>query len=286
MGFFEQIDLSRVFNRDMLGELLRVGIYVIVGLIVLRLIVFLIRRVLRRRATEQVTMLVTKGINYTGIVLLLIVAFVELGVNLTPVLGAAGIVGLAVGIASQTSLSNMISGLFLVSEKPFEINDVIKVGSTVGVVLSIDLLSVKIRTFDNIFVRIPNQTIASAEVFTITRYPIRRMEVRLRVPYSADISRVKELLATIAKQLPYCLDEPEPLFLLTDLDERGVGVLFGAWFAKEDFIEVKNGLTEAVVHRFRDAGIEIAYPRAVLSVDESSAALPVEIERDAAQLSD
>ena len=114
----------------------------------------------------------------------------ELGVKLTALLGAAGIVGIAVGFASQTSVSNIISGLFLISEKPFAIGDVLKVGGTTGIIQSIDLLSIKIRTFDNLFVRIPNEKILSSEVTNITRFPIRRMDIVFQVDYGQDLARV------------------------------------------------------------------------------------------------
>lgn len=277
MEFLRSIDLSAIFSRELVTEIVRVAFYAVVGFLILRLLVFIVRRLLRRRATEQVTMLVTKGISYSGIALLIIIVFVELGVNLAPVLGAAGIVGLAVGIASQTSLSNIISGLFLVSEKPFEIGDVIKVGTTLGVVMSIDLLSVKIRTFDNIFVRIPNQTIAGAELATITRFPIRRMDIRFNVAYRCDPVEVEQALRELAKDLTYCLDEPEPLVLFTDMTQAGFGVLFGAWFVQADFVRVKNGLVTEILHRFAERGIEIAYPHTVVYAGTDSEPIPVQL---------
>jgi len=149
MTILQDIDWSTLVSPELVLDLLRVLAYAVVGLLGLRIIVIIVRRVIRRRATAQVTMLATKTISYLGIALIASLVLLELGVNLTPILGAAGIVGLAVGIASQASLSNMISGLFLVSEKPFAVGDVIRTAETVGVVESIDLLSVKIRTLDN-----------------------------------------------------------------------------------------------------------------------------------------
>ena len=78
--------------------------------------------------------------------------------------------------ASQTSVSNIISGIFLISEQPFQVGDLIKVGETKGVVLSIDLLSIKLRTFDNQLVRIPNENLIKNELSNITRFPIRIVE--------------------------------------------------------------------------------------------------------------
>lgn len=102
--------------------------------------------------------LLKRGVLYGVLILMFISALRELGFDLSVVLGAAGILSVAIGFASQTSASNLISGLFLMMERPFSIGDVIRVEQTTGEVISIDLLSVKIRTFDNLFVRIPNES--------------------------------------------------------------------------------------------------------------------------------
>jgi len=196
--FLQEIDWQNLLTPDTIWSLAKVLLYAVVGMILLRMTVVIIRRILKRRTTAQVAMLVTKGINYVGIGLIVMLVLVELGVNLAPILGAAGIVGLAVGLASQASLSNIISGLFLVSEKPFEIGDVIKTADTVGVVDSIDLLSVKLRTFDNLFIRVPNEQLANTQLTNITRYPIRRLDFSVTVSYSEDLQRVQSVLRELA----------------------------------------------------------------------------------------
>lgn len=268
MSIFQDIDWQNLVTPESLWAILRVVLFAVAGLVLLRIIVAIVRRILRRRTTAQVAMLVTKGINYVGIGVIATLVLVELGVNLAPILGAAGIVGLAVGIASQASLSNIISGLFLVSEKPFEIGDVIRTGDTTGIVDSIDLLSVKIRTFDNVFIRVPNETIAGSQLTNITRYPIRRMDFRFTLPYGTNLRLVQDLLKEIAHGEPLSLAEPEPITLYLDFTDSGVSVLFGVWFQKTDFITIKNRVTEAILARFDEAGIKLpAGPRTWQSFD-------------------
>ncbi|MDZ7816437.1 MAG: mechanosensitive ion channel [Planctomycetota bacterium] len=102
----------------------------------------------------------------------------ELGYKLTALLGAAGIAGIAIGFAAQTSLSNIISGFFLLSERPFAQGDLVQCGSDTGFVLSVSLLSVKMRTFDNKLIRIPNENLIKKEVYNLTKFPIRRVNVK------------------------------------------------------------------------------------------------------------
>ncbi|MEZ4766608.1 MAG: mechanosensitive ion channel family protein [Calditrichia bacterium] len=191
-------DLSGFMSPERMTLTIRVTLLLLLGFP----LVFMIGRWLRSYVTHQFNpqqgMIVGKVFRYSGIVILTVMILRELGFELTPLLGAAGIAGIALGFASQTSVSNVISGIFLIAEQPFVVNDVIRIGETVGQVLSIDTLSVKLRTFENQFVRIPNETILKSQVTTITRFPIRRADLMLSVAYKEDLDRVKIVLKEIA----------------------------------------------------------------------------------------
>jgi small-conductance mechanosensitive channel len=219
-------------------------------------------------------MIVRKIISYTGFFLVLMGVLGELGVKLTALLGAAGIVGIAVGFASQTSVSNIISGLFLISEKPFAIGDVLKVGGTTGIIQSIDLLSVKIRTFDNLFVRIPNEKILSSEVTNITRFPIRRMDIVFQVDHGQDLSRIYGILSAIAGANPWSLDEPEPVIMFTEFKDSGIELLLGLWFAKTDFMNLKNSIMMDISSRFAAEEIRFAHPRRTVTIPRDPGVAP------------
>ena len=273
MRFFEQIGAwFRSLSPEVLTRGLKVAITIVLGLFVVRLLAALTQRYIMKKSTPQRQMIARKVITYTGFVLVLMAVLGELGVKLTALLGAAGIVGIAVGFASQTSVSNIISGLFLISEKPFAVGDVIRIGGTTGIIQSIDLLSIKIRTFDNLFVRIPNEKILTSEVTNITRFPIRRMDITLQVAYGQDLERVHTLLAEIASENPWSLDEPEPVIVFSEFKEGGVEVLLGLWFTKADFLNLKNSIMKSVTARFQAEGIRFSSARRVLSIEDEGEA--------------
>src|SRR5690554_7225950 len=116
-------------------------------------------RLVEKRTTKHHQAIIRRVFFYLVFIIFSMAGLREAGFSLEVVLGAAGILTVAIGFASQTSASNIISGLFLVMEKPFEIGDMIEVDATAGEVIAIDLLSVKIRTPDNLFVRVPNETL-------------------------------------------------------------------------------------------------------------------------------
>jgi small-conductance mechanosensitive channel len=211
-------------------------------------------------------------------------ALKELGFQLSVLLGAAGILSVAVGFASQTSASNIISGLFLIGERPFSVGDVIKVGSTTGEVLSIDLLSAKLRTPDNLYVRIPNETLIKSEVTNLTRFPIRRLDLEIGIAYKEDIQRVSEVLKTVANANPLSLEEPEPMIVFMGFGESAINLRFSVWATKEKFLELKNTLQAEIKIAFETANIEIPFPHRTLYVGSQTTPFPIQVlptEQDA-----
>lgn len=262
-----EIDIAAIFAPDTLAAIARALLLFIVSFLVLRLFVFVLRRVLRRRRGNQLSVVIPRVVNYLGLGLIISVVLLDAGVELGPVLGAAGIVGLAIGIASQASLSNIISGFLLVSEKAFAVGDVVRIGTTTAVVESIDLLSVKMRTFDNLYIRFPNEKVATSELTNITRHPIRRLDITLTVAFETDLSALAEALTTIARNHRLVLEEPEPIVLPLDYTEIGCKVLLGVWFSRTDFVTVKRDLYAAIPAALQARGIRFAVPVRLLRSD-------------------
>lgn len=277
------LNLEAYVSEEFLSLLIRVGLILIVGLPV----IFMLRRwaqsfITKRYATHY-GMLAGKVVFYTGLITLIITVMGELGVSLAPLLGAAGILGIAIGFASQTSVSNIISGLFLIAEQPFKVDDIITVGNHSGFVTSIDTLSVKIRTFDNRFVRIPNETIIKTEVINNTRFPIRRFNANISVAYKEDISKVREVLLDVAEKNEYALSEPEPLVIFDMYGASSIDLLLLVWAPKDEFIQLKNSINEEVKARFDKDGIEIPFPHVSLYSGEATKSIPIELIGDKAE---
>jgi len=251
---------------EQFGALARTSFLIFVVLPFVFIVANLLRRWVARKFTPHHGLLTGKAVRYGGIVLVVIIIFQEFGFSLAPLLGAAGILGVALAFASQTSVSNIISGLFLIAEKSFALGDAITVNGTTGIVLSIDTLSVKLRTFDNRYVRIPNETLIKSDLVNITRFPIRRLDVSIGVGYESDLSQVREVLLDVARKNPLCLAEPKPLIILSGYGESSIDLLFGMWVTKEKFLELKNSIHEEIKDEFEDAGIEIPFPQRVITV--------------------
>ena len=203
-------------------------------------------------------------------------ALSELGVDLSILLGAAGILTVALGFASQTSASNVISGLFLLGEGPFVVGDIIRVNGTTGEVLSVDLLSVKLRTFDNLFVRIPNETIIKSEITNLRRFPIRRVDLQVGVAYKEDLRTVREVLMDVADRNPLCLEEPQPLIIFRGYGDSSINHQFSVWATTENYLELRNSIPLEIKEAFDEHGIEIPFPHRTLYTGAETEPFPVQ----------
>lgn len=272
---FPSLNLDRLQEQKLLLSLVRVGILVLIVLPLLFVLSNWVRVYATKRLSAQQGMVLSKTIFYTGLVVIVFAVLGEFGFKLSHLLGAAGIIGIAVGFASQTTASNFISGFFLMAEKPFEVNDIVTVGGTTGIVMSIDMLSVKLRTFDNRYVRIPNETLIRTEVTNVTRFPIRRVDLDIGVAYREDIGRVREVLLDIAHNNPLCLVDPEPLVIFTGFGSSSLDMKLLVWATKADWLGLKNSMAEEIKQRFDAEGIEIPFPHVSLYAGSQTAPFPV-----------
>lgn len=232
-----------------------------------------LQRMLTPKAGAQLAAFARRLASYACFCLGAVMALRELGFDLTALLGAAGIVTVAFGFAAQTSTANLISGLFLMGERSFGIGDTIRVGQTIGEVMSIDMLSVKLRTMDNLFVRLPNEMMVKSEIVTLSHFAIRRIDMLLSAQFQQDIAELRAVLLRIADENPRCLDEPKPLFLITGQNEYALQLQFSVWTASPNYVEVRTELWMAVQQAFRNAHIEFPYPHRTVHLQPTSAPL-------------
>jgi small-conductance mechanosensitive channel len=256
---------------------LRATVLVVVGYALAKFLSRLVERQVGRYFNLQRGFISGRVVYYCVVVLTLVTALRQFGFDFTVLLGAAGVLTVAVGFASQTSASNIISGLFLMVEEPFVVGDLIRLGDTTGEVLSIDLLSVKLRTFDNLFVRVPNETVVKSEVTNLTRFPIRRADLKVGVAYKEDIARVREVLMAVADKNPLCLIEPQPLFIFLGYGDSSLDIQFSVWAKRENFIALRNGIYEEIKQAFDAAGIEIPFPHRSIYTGSVTDPFPVRI---------
>ena len=250
-----------MISTETLQALVGAVVVAIVGVVLARLAGRLLGRVLSPHLSLQSVMGARRLTTWSLYALTFIATLHQAGVDPGVLLGAAGLLTVAFGFASQTSASNIISGLFLIGERPFIVGDVIQVDTTTGEVVSIDLLSVKLRTFDNLFVRLPNETMVKSRMVNLTHFPLRRYDLQLAVNYSADLQRVSTVLLGVADANPRCLDEPAPQIIFQSFEDSAVRLQLSLWTATENYLDLRNSIALDVKAAFDAADIEPPFPQ-------------------------
>lgn len=256
----------------------RAVIIVVLGFLVAQVCARLIGRFAVRRMDLHRGILARRLVFYGLFLLAILLGLRQVSHDLSNIfLGAAGILTVALGFASQTSASNLISGLFLIGEKSFAIGDTIAVGDTTGEVLSIDLLSVKLRTFDNLLVRVPNETLVKSQITNLTRFPIRRIDLAIGVGEKEDLARVRAVLMEVADDNPWALIEPRPEVRFKEFGDSAFNLQFCVWTRRENYIATRTRLAEEIIRAFGRHGIELPYPYRALTTGSLAEPFPIRI---------
>lgn len=255
-------ELMQLITKKHLFSLATATIVLLVGF-------FLARRARQaignmRNLDIQKKMLFEK-VAYFGLILLSIAAALDsLGFDLKVLLGAAGILTVAVGFAAQTSASNLISGLFLMFERPFVVGNSIVIGDLRGEVVAIDMLSTKIRTFNNLMVRIPNETLVKSNIVNLSYFPIRRVDLEVGVAYSSNLAQVESIVKDTLFGHPLVMRNPAPLFLMKGFGASSVDFDIHIWTETENVVTIKSELYRALNTAFTENKVEIPFPTRTL----------------------
>jgi small-conductance mechanosensitive channel len=141
-------------------------------------------------------------------------------------------------------------------------------------------LSIKVKTYDNLLIRIPNQSVISTELINVTKFPIRRLDFQIGVAYKEDLRKVKSVLEDVARNNPLCLEEPEPVIIFQSFGDSSIDITFAVWFEKANYLAVKNSVFIEIKEAFDREGIEMPFPHVSVYAGEASKPIPVKFQKD------
>lgn len=267
----------RTLEIPALSRLIRAGVIVLMAVplnrVVTRVLAFLEDRFARKTETKADDIIFEISGRFSGIViygLAAILALDHLGVNVTPFIAGAGVAGVAIGFAAKDTLSNLVAGVLLLLDRPFEKGDRIELwtappnSATWGDIIDIGLRATKIRTTDNIVVVIPNNEIMTRDIINYTaRGSAIRLRIRVGIAYTADAQKAKDLLVKVARELEWVVDEPEPpSVVVKSFGESSVDLELRVWIGEaRRRIHTISHVTDRAHEEFRRANIEIPYPK-------------------------
>lgn len=205
---------------------------------------------------------IRKVIGYFGIALAAMIAISAAGFDLSNLALVAGALSLGIGFGLQTIVSNFVSGLILLAERPFKAGDWVETTSVQGIVKEISVRATEIETFSRKSVIVPNSELVNAAVGNWThRNPIGRIQVMIGVSYDNSPQRIIDLLVEIAHQNPNILNTPEPSVEFADFGASSLDFVIRAFLSDiGNGLSVRNELRVAIYERFKEENIEIPFP--------------------------
>ncbi len=219
---------------------------------------------LEPRLGRHTTVLLTRFSAYGIWLFWLFGVLILFGVNPGTLIAGLGLFSVAIGFAAQKSVSNLISGLFILFDRPFEIGDFVDIGGTVGTVMTIDLLSTRIRTPDNLLVRIPNEAVLGSVIKNFTHFDIRRLSLQVGVGYDSDLKQVQDVLHRVLSEHPLVLVDPAPRVMLTEFADSSINFEIWVWVERTHFLDARTQIAQAIKEAFDREGIEIPFPQRVV----------------------
>jgi small conductance mechanosensitive channel len=234
----------------------------VVGRWVARRVSRLIQRGLTRANTDPTLVGFFGNISYFGLLLLVIIAAVgQLGVQTTSFIAVLGAAGLAVGLALQGSLANFAAGILMIIFRPFRAGNFIEAAGTAGVVEEIQLFTTRMRTPDNKTIIIPNAQITAGTITNYSARDTRRLDLVFGVSYGDDLDKVKRVIREVLAEESRLLSEPEATVGLLSLGDSSVDFAVRPWVNSSDYWPVYFELQEAMKKRFDREGISIPFPQ-------------------------
>lgn len=211
---------------------------------------------------------VRTGIGYLGVGIAGLIGISAAGINLSSLALVAGALSLGVGFGLQNIVSNFVSGLILLAERPFKVGDWVVTGTTEGFVKRISVRATEIETFPRQTIIVPNSELINARVGNWThRNKLGRADIAIGVDYNADPRKVMEILLEIGKAHPKVLRNPEPVVLFQNFGESSLDFELRVFLGDVlGGLSVKNDIRLAIFERFRDLGIGIPFPQRDVTV--------------------
>lgn len=196
----------------------------------------------------------------------LILAFSLAGVSLGPLLAGIGVLGIIVGLAVQDSLSNFAAGILILTYRPYDVDDHVRVSDTEGLVKNMSLLATMISTFDNRKIVVPNGRIWGNTIVNYTANHVRRIDLRIGVAYNTDLEKLAEILVDLLKSHDSVLPSPEPTVHVAELEDSAIAMMVKPWVRTENYWPTYWDLQARIKSRLQREGIEIPFPQRVVTL--------------------
>lgn len=257
----ETLDIVQKTIQDFSWQTAAILVCLLVASIVaIRVIVGLADRAMSRAKLDRgVQTFLRSGLNVVLWLVAICALLGYLGVPMTSLVALLSVLGLAVSLAIQGTLSNLAGGIMLLTAHPFSAGDFVEAGGVSGTVQEVGLVYTKLNTVDNKVVYIPNGEISGKTITNFSGNKKRRVELKFTTSYDDPPEKVKKCIAQVVGEHPLTLPTPEPMIRVSGYGNSSIEYIVRAWCATDDYWTVYFDLMEQVKAAFDKAGVEMTY---------------------------
>ncbi len=235
-------------------------IFFLIALIAIKIIMGIVSNGIKRIEGEKTLhTFITSAIKILLYAITLIIVLGILGIPITSLVAVLSVVGLALSLAVQGSLSNLAGGITILATKPFKVDDFVEVGGVSGTVVDIGLFYTKLCTSDKKDIFIPNGSISSSTIINYSSEPNRKLVLKFTASYDAPIATVKEALMEVVKADKRILSDPAPFINVSAYLDSSIEYMMAIWVKNSEYWDVNWAVIENVKHSFDKHGVEMSY---------------------------
>ena len=250
------------------ATVIRTVLLLLVGLFLIKLVNNLVRKALLRSKLEKAAHSMIIGVVRVLLyVLLLINVASALGIDITGVVALASVLTLAVSLALQNMLANVMGGFTILTTHPFHSGDFVDIGGQSGTVEEITVVYTRLATPDNKIVSIPNNTVIGSQITNYSVAGTRRVDINVTASYDMAAQDVIDALLQ-AGAVEKVLKEPAPFAAVTDYGESAIGYTLRLWVKSEDYWDVYFQVNQRIQSVFAENRIEMSYPHLNVHLDK------------------
>jgi len=217
---------------------------------------------------ETLTKFISSSIYFALLVVVIMAALGQLGIETTSFMAILGAASLAVGLALKDTLSNVGAAVVILIFRPFKVGDFVEAGGALGTVDSINLFTTTISPVDNRTIIVPNASITKGNIVNFSQKPQRRVDHVVGIGYDDDIKKAKEVMYGVISNDPRTLADPAPLVAVTDLGDNSVNFTVRAWVKSEEYWDAYFAIIEEIKLALDANGISIPYPQMDVHLDQ------------------
>lgn len=257
-----------MWNVPVVVTICKVILIAVVGSVLIRLINRTLKKILENSKLEKAAHSLIRTLVKTILYVLLgLILASSLGIDVTGIVALASVASLAVSLALQNMLANVIGGFTLLYTHPFSSGDYVEIAGQSGTVMEVGIAYTRLTTPDNKLVAIPNNAVVSAEIVNYTATGTRRVEVNISASYDTDPDAVVEALLEAARD-ERVLPDPAPFATLTTYGESAIGYTLRVWVKTDDYWDVHHKINRQIIDLFRQKGLQMTYPHLNVHLDK------------------